>query len=44
VQPWSWLVYGERVNGVRDALRGVVMDVRGDLVEVHRWELAPGAG
>jgi peptide/nickel transport system substrate-binding protein len=43
VQPWSWLAYLERLNGVRDELDGVVMDVRGDLVGVQGWELAPDA-
>jgi peptide/nickel transport system substrate-binding protein len=43
VQPWSWLVYLERLNGVRRELRGVVMDLRGDLVGVHRWELEADA-
>jgi peptide/nickel transport system substrate-binding protein len=41
-QPYTFLYYDVRANAVRDRLQGVTMDIRGDLLSVRRWWIAPG--
>lgn len=42
LQPFTYLYFTRRLNGVHDGLRGVEMDLRGELVSVPRWHWAPG--
>ena len=39
-QPYTFLYYDVRANGVRDRVRDVRMDIRGDLINVKDWWLA----
>ncbi len=40
-QPYTFLYYDVRANGVSARLRGVEMDIRGELQSVHDWWIAP---
>ena len=39
--PATWLYHSRGVQGVARRLKGVRMDLRGELVTVHDWSLAP---
>jgi peptide/nickel transport system substrate-binding protein len=39
--PVAWLYHSRGVQGVSRRLQGVVMDLRGELVTLSRWRLAP---
>ncbi|MGD8697731.1 MAG: ABC transporter substrate-binding protein [Gemmatimonadales bacterium] len=39
-QPYTFLYYDVRANGVRDRVHNVRMDIRGDLINVKDWWLA----
>jgi len=39
-QPYTFLYYDVRANGVRDRVRDVRMDIRGDLINVKDWWVA----
>ena len=39
--PATWLYHSRGVQGMTRRLRGVTMDLRGELVSVHDWSLAP---
>jgi peptide/nickel transport system substrate-binding protein len=39
--PATWLYHSRGVQGMSRRLRGVTMDLRGELVTVHDWTLAP---
>jgi peptide/nickel transport system substrate-binding protein len=39
--PATWLFHSRGVQGVSRRVRGVRMDLRGELVTVHDWSLAP---
>ena len=39
--PATWLYHSRGVQGLSQRLRGVTMDLRGELVTVHDWTLAP---
>ena len=39
--PATWLYHSRGVQGVARRLEGVTMDLRGELVSVHDWSLAP---
>ena len=39
--PATWLYHSRGVQGVSRRMRGVSMDLRGELVAVHDWTLAP---
>ncbi len=39
-QPYTFLYYDVRANGVRDRVRDVHMDIRGDLINVQEWWIA----
>ena len=39
--PVSWLYHSRGVQGVSARMRGVVMDLRGELVSVARWSVGP---
>ncbi len=41
-QPYTFLYYEVQPNGVRDRLRDVRMDIRGHLINVREWWVAPG--
>jgi len=40
-EPVSWLYHARGVQGVSRRLRGVRMDLRGELATVHAWHLEP---
>ncbi len=40
-QPYTLLYYDVRANGLAARMRGVEMDIRGDLQSVHDWWIAP---
>jgi len=40
-QPYTFLYYDVRANGLSARMRGVEMDIRGDLQNVHDWWIAP---
>jgi peptide/nickel transport system substrate-binding protein len=40
-QPYTWLYYDVRPNGVRERVRDVRMDVRGNFINVQDWWIAP---
>ena len=42
-QPYTFLYYEVRPNGVRERIRDVRMDARGDLVNVTDWWIEPAA-
>lgn len=42
-QPFTFLHFEERANGLRRGLRGVELDARGDLISVADWWLEPGS-
>jgi ABC-type transport system substrate-binding protein len=42
--PATWLYHARGVQGVARRLRGVRMDLRGELATVHDWWLAPADG
>ena len=42
--PVAWLYHARGVQGVARRLRGVTMDLRGELATVHDWWVAEGAG
>ena len=39
-QPYTFLYYDVRANGVRERVRDVHMDIRGDLINVKEWWIA----
>ncbi len=39
--PVAWLYHARGVQGVARRLRGVVMDLRGELATVHDWWIDP---
>ncbi|HET7186630.1 MAG TPA: peptide ABC transporter substrate-binding protein [Gemmatimonadaceae bacterium] len=39
--PATWLYHSRGVQGMTRRLRGVTMDLRGELVSVHDWSLSP---
>jgi peptide/nickel transport system substrate-binding protein len=39
--PATWIYHAQGVQGVSRRVRGVRMDLRGELVTVHEWSLAP---
>jgi peptide/nickel transport system substrate-binding protein len=39
--PATWLYHARGVQGISQRLHGVTMDLRGELVTVHDWTLAP---
>jgi peptide/nickel transport system substrate-binding protein len=39
--PAAWIYHARGVQGLSARLRGVVMDLRGELTTIARWELAP---
>jgi peptide/nickel transport system substrate-binding protein len=39
--PATWLYHSRGVQGLSQRLRGVTMDLRGELVTVHDWTLTP---
>jgi len=39
--PATWLYHARGVQGVSRRVRGARMDLRGELVTVHDWSLAP---
>ena len=41
--PVAWLYHARGVQGVARRLRGVAMDLRGELATVHEWAGVPGA-
>jgi hypothetical protein len=41
VQPYTFLYFPDRLDAVRDRVRNVVMDVRGEWVNVRDWEVDP---
>lgn len=41
-QPFTFLYFEDRIDGLRDRLRGVEMDARGELVSVRGWWIHPG--
>jgi peptide/nickel transport system substrate-binding protein len=44
LQPYTFLYYSDRQNGVNRRLQGVVMDVRGDWQNVREWWIDPQEG
>jgi peptide/nickel transport system substrate-binding protein len=40
-QPYTFLYYDVRANAVRDRVRGVEMDIRGDFIGARKWWIAP---
>lgn len=42
-QPYTFFYFPDRMSGVNKRLNGVVMDARGDLVNVREWWLDPEA-
>jgi peptide/nickel transport system substrate-binding protein len=44
LQPYTFLYYSDRQNGINRRLQGVVMDVRGDWQNVREWWVAPQEG
>ena len=40
LQPFTYLYYPDRVNGVNARLRGANMDLRGEWTEIRRWWIA----
>jgi peptide/nickel transport system substrate-binding protein len=40
-QPYTFLYYDVRANAVRDRVRDVEMDIRGDFISVKDWWIAP---
>ena len=40
-QPYTFLYYDVRANGLSARMHGVEMDIRGDLQNVHDWWIAP---
>jgi peptide/nickel transport system substrate-binding protein len=42
--PATWLYHARGVQGLSRRVRGVRMDLRGELVTVHDWMLAPRSG
>lgn len=42
-QPFTFLYFEDRVDGLRRRLRGVEMDARGELISVREWWIDPGA-
>lgn len=43
-EPWSFLFYYPDIVGVSDRLKGVEMDLRGNLATIRDWWLTPQAG
>jgi peptide/nickel transport system substrate-binding protein len=41
VQPYTFFYFPDRLDGVNRRLRGVVMDARGEWVNVREWWIAP---
>jgi peptide/nickel transport system substrate-binding protein len=41
--PVAWLYHARGVQGVARRLRGVTMDLRGELATVHDWWIADDA-
>jgi peptide/nickel transport system substrate-binding protein len=41
-QPYTFLYFSRRLEGVHERLRNVHPDARGDWVGAHRWYIAPG--
>ncbi|MDB4898631.1 MAG: ABC-type transporter, periplasmic subunit, partial [Gemmatimonadetes bacterium] len=39
--PATWIYHARGVQGMSRRLRGVRMDLRGELVTLHDWTLAP---
>jgi len=39
--PATWIYHARGVQGVSRRVRGARMDLRGELVTVHDWSLAP---
>ena len=39
--PATWIYHARGVQGISRRVRGAQMDLRGELVTVHRWSLAP---
>ena len=39
-QPYTFIYYDIRPNGVRDRVRGVEMDIRGNFINVTKWWIA----
>jgi len=42
LQPYTFLYYPDRQNGINRRLRNVEMDVRGDWMNIREWWIAPG--
>lgn len=42
-QPYTFLYYDVRANAVRERVRDVEMDIRGDFISVTDWWIAPAA-
>ena len=42
VQPFTFLYFPDRLDAVRDRVRNVVMDVRGEWVNLREWTVDPG--
>jgi peptide/nickel transport system substrate-binding protein len=40
-QPYTFVYFSERIHGIRDRLRDVTPDARGDWVGIDRWWIAP---
>lgn len=43
VQPYTFFYFPDRMSGVNKRVNGVVMDARGDLVNVREWWLDPAS-
>jgi peptide/nickel transport system substrate-binding protein len=41
LQPFTYLYFSQRMSGVRSSLRGVELDVRGELTTAPRWYWEP---
>src|SRR5690606_1141199 len=41
-QPYTFIYFQERLHGVRNRLRNVHSDPRGDWVGIDRWYITPG--
>jgi hypothetical protein len=44
LQPYTFLYFSDRQNGLNGRLQGVVMDVRGDWQNVREWWIDPQEG
>lgn len=42
-QPFTFLYFEDRIDGLRDRLRGVEVDARGELISVGDWWIHPGS-